>query len=137
MVFLFKFRDFDKHPNSQNLTAFLWSDKELKIPCPRHREKKNVVSGIPRGLCGAPRTHQKKRISQCQQRAQGTQKGLEMHVHRTFYIDYSLWLKACHFKLKVFLKKNKRQPKYGRTAIRNSKKSVFKVFSIRATDEKI
>lgn len=50
-------------------------------------EKKNAVSGIPRGLCGTPRTR-KKTTSQCQQRAQGTQKGLEMHMHQTFYIQY-------------------------------------------------
>lgn len=30
----------------------------------------------------------KKRTSQCQQKAQGTQKGLEMHMHQTFYIQY-------------------------------------------------
>lgn len=34
----------------------------------------------------------------------------------------TLWLKACRFKLKVFFL-NKRQPKYGRTAKRNSKES--------------
>lgn len=31
----------------------------------------------------------KKRISQCQQMAQGTQKGMEMHVQQTFYIEYT------------------------------------------------
>lgn len=31
----------------------------------------------------------KNQISQCQQMAQGTQKGLEMHVQQTFYIEYT------------------------------------------------
>lgn len=124
MVFLFKFRDFDKHPNSQNLTAFLWSDKELKIPCPHHREKKNAVSGIPRGLCGTPGTRKKPDQPMSAKGPRDPERAGNACTPNVLYRLYAtLWLKACHFKLKVFFKKNKRQPKYGRTAIRNSKES--------------
>lgn len=70
---------------------------------PTSQGEKNVVSGIPRGLCGTPRTRKKPDQPMSAEGPRDPERAGNTCTPNFLYRLYAtLWLKACRFKLKVF-----------------------------------